>query len=548
MAMPLVELLSREAGASRQDLAVATLASGAANGVMIAVINQAAASARYGALNGRLLAIFLAALALYVLGLRFVFASATGVVEQMLMRMRVRLMQRIADAELLVLHEVGKPRIFQAITQDTTLISESQGMLVAAAHSVVMVGFTGIYVLTVSAPALLTIVGVIVAGVLLYLARGRELLRLVGAGTAESVRFLDLTSDLVDGLKEIRLSQARRSAVLAELRRVAVRLRDVTMRATSVYNENAVFSQAFFYILIAIIVFVLPRLVVGFAREVPELVATVLFVIGPLSTIVTAVPSLNKANEAARSLMALEGAIGRAGVEPVAPEASSTRVQPMVLRDTIECRGIVFGYPGSEADAFSIGPIDLIVRHGEITMVIGGNGSGKTTLLKVIAGLYTPAAGSLLLDEVTVTPERQASYREMFGAIFSDFHLFRRLYGVDASPDAVAARFDQMKIAGKIAYRDGGFSTVELSTGQRKRVALAVVLLEDRPVMIFDEWAAEQDPEFRASFYETLLPELRRAGKTLLVATHDDRYFAVADTIVKMEFGRVQTIERRDRR
>ena len=181
-------------------------------------------------------------------------------------------------------------------------------------------------------------------------------------------------------------------------------------------------------------------------------------------------------------------------------------------------------------------------------MCIGGNGSGKTTLLKVIAGLYTPTAGSLLLDEVTVTPERQASYREMFGAIFSDFHLFRRLYGVDASPDAVATRFDQMKIAGKIAYRDGGFSTVELSTGQRKRVAMAVALLEDRPVMIFDEWAAEQDPEFRASFYETLLPELRRAGKTLLVATHDDRYFAVADTIVKMEFGRVQTIERRDRR
>jgi len=134
--------------------------------------------------------------------------------------------------------------------------------------------------------------------------------------------------------------------------------------------------------------------------------------------------------------------------------------------------------------------------------------------------------------------------RELFGGIFSDFHLFSKLYGVTPDTDAIAAHLDRMRIADKVGY-DDGFTTRDLSTGQRKRVAMLVTLLEDRPVLVFDEWAAEQDPEFRHYFYEELLPELKAAGKTLLIATHDDRYFGVADLVVKMEMGVVASTKRR---
>jgi putative ATP-binding cassette transporter len=541
--IPLTELLIRETAVSRRDVAAAVLVSGAANTAILAIINAASAAAAHGRLDLRLLLMFGVAMALYVLGLGYTFDAATRAIEQALARVRVRLMERIAGSELLLLQKVGKPRIFQTITQDTSLISESQGLLVAAGHSVVMVACTGIYVLTVSLPAFLGIAAVVTAGILLYLGRSRHMARLLADSSAEEVRFVGIAGDLVDGLKEIKLSHARRDALLDEVADAAVRLRTLKVQATTLYNRNAVFSQCFFYLLIAIIVFVLPRLLDGFGLAVPELVATVLFVIGPLSTIVTAVPAFTKANAAAASLMALEREIGNeADQEPPDPLAPT----PLSFAHEIACRGIEFRYPGgSEEGAFHIGPIDLAIRHGEITIFIGGNGSGKTTLLKVLAGLYMPTAGSLGLDGQPVAPGRMPEYRGMFGAIFSDFHLFRKLYGVPAAADAIAAQFSQLHIADKVAYSKDGFSTTQLSTGQRKRVAMAVALLEDRPVLIFDEWAAEQDPEFREYFYHKLLPDLRQAGKTLLVATHDDRFFDVADAIVKLELGRVQSIHRK---
>ena len=79
------------------------------------------------------------------------------------------------------------------------------------------------------------------------------------------------------------------------------------------------------------------------------------------------------------------------------------------------------------------------------------------------------------------------------------------------------------------ASRTGEFNTVDLSTGQRKRLALIVSLLEKRPILLLDEWAADQDPEFRRKFYFDLLPALHRAGVTVVVVTHDDRYLDEMD-------------------
>jgi putative ATP-binding cassette transporter len=176
---------------------------------------------------------------------------------------------------------------------------------------------------------------------------------------------------------------------------------------------------------------------------------------------------------------------------------------------------------------------------------VGGNGSGKTTFLKVLAGLYAPTVGALMVDGELVSERNLQDYRELFGAIYNDFHLFRKLYGVPAEAAAIEAELDRMRIIDKVTYGADGFSTLDLSSGQRKRIAMAVLLLEDRPILIFDEWAAEQDPDFRRFFYEALLPELKARGRTLVVATHDDRYFGVADMVVTMEQGRVNSIRGR---
>jgi putative ATP-binding cassette transporter len=122
--------------------------------------------------------------------------------------------------------------------------------------------------------------------------------------------------------------------------------------------------------------------------------------------------------------------------------------------------------------------------------------------------------------------------------------LFGKLYGLrDLDPGQVNALLERMQLDTKTAYVDGRFTSLNLSTGQRKRMGLLIALLEDKPICVFDEWAAEQDPEFRSYFYEELLHQLKEEGKTIIAVSHDDRYFHHADKIIKMEYGQLVKID-----
>jgi putative ATP-binding cassette transporter len=215
-------------------------------------------------------------------------------------------------------------------------------------------------------------------------------------------------------------------------------------------------------------------------------------------------------------------------------------------KPTIKANNIVYEYGAQAAgEVFHIGPLSFTIEPGEIIFIVGGNGSGKSTLLKVLTGLYQPSAGELYVDDVCVTPTNVAAYREMISAIFSDFHLFAKVNGLlDVDEALVNNKLEAMHLEGKTAFVDQKFTNRNLSTGQRKRLAMIVALLEDRPIYVFDEWAADQDPEFRKYFYEELLPTLKQRGKTVIAVSHDDRYFHCADRVVTMELGQIRSIER----
>ena len=170
--------------------------------------------------------------------------------------------------------------------------------------------------------------------------------------------------------------------------------------------------------------------------------------------------------------------------------------------------------------------------------LIGGNGSGKTTLLKLLTGLYYPDSGTIALDERILDKTTYQAYRELFALIFDEFHLFDRLYGLDSiNSKKVNDLLRLMELDAKTEVLDEGFTNIQLSTGQRKRLAMIVALLDDRPIYVLDEWAADQDPHFRKYFYDVLLYELKEQGKTIIAVSHDDRYFHVADRVLKMEYG-----------
>jgi putative ATP-binding cassette transporter len=254
------------------------------------------------------------------------------------------------------------------------------------------------------------------------------------------------------------------------------------------------------------------------------------------------IPMLAQVNVTVDNLQRLETTLDEGLAKSAEHEASP--LTDLSAFHAIRLEGIRFTYfdPGGNA-TFQIGPIEGEVRRGEILFLVGGNGSGKTTFLKLFTALYWPAQGGIRVDEVEIGPANIQSYRNLFSAIFSDFHLFDKLHGLhDAAPDRVNALLRLMEISHKTAFADGRFTNTHLSTGQRKRLALVVSYLEDKPVYVFDEVGADQDPQFRRYFYETLLPELKNAGKTVVVVSHDDRYFHVGDRVLQMDYGQLSEL------
>jgi putative pyoverdin transport system ATP-binding/permease protein len=208
----------------------------------------------------------------------------------------------------------------------------------------------------------------------------------------------------------------------------------------------------------------------------------------------------------------------------------------------LELVRVMHSYHSEKEDSnFILGPISLILHPGELVFLVGGNGSGKSTLAKIITGLYFPEAGEIRLNGKLIGNRNRDDYRQMFSAVFADFCLFDTLLGLNAPNLDTRAReyLTQFHLNHKVKIENGNLSTTSVSQGQRKRLALLTAYLEDRPIYLFDEWASDQDPQFKAVFYTELLPELKARGKTVLVITHDDKYFHLADRILKLEDGRL---------
>lgn len=191
---------------------------------------------------------------------------------------------------------------------------------------------------------------------------------------------------------------------------------------------------------------------------------------------------------------------------------------------------------------FLLGPIDLSVKSGELIFIVGSNGSGKSTLAKLITGLYTPRSGNIFLNDTPITAANIEWYRQHFATTFSDVYLFDRYLGLaDPQIDREIGKYlKEFQLDRQVSVNNGVLSTTSLSQGQRKRLALLTAFLEDRPIYLFDEWASDQDPVFREIFYQQMLMQLKERGKLVIVITHDDRYFHLADRILKLNYGRVE--------
>ncbi len=349
---------------------------------------------------------------------------------------------------------------------------------------------------------------------------------------------LDVLRDQQHGAVALRLHQARARDVDGTYRGLSTRLRAVRARIWSGYFERQFAYNAIVYALLGINVFVLPAFVELDHNAVRDTNIAVLFLFLAIVRLVFAVPKISRGAQAVRRLDALGLQLDDDALEPADHAVGRGRFADF---RRIDVEGLTFAYPDIRGrDGFVAGPVSAAFQRGELVFVTGHNGSGKSTFLKMLCGLYARDEGEIRVDGETIETEDLPHLRALFGTILVDHHLFDRVVDGGGESDArAAALLDEMGLTGKTAIEGGRVSEIDLSTGQKKRLAMVIARLRDRPIMLFDEWAADQDPGFRAWFYHTLLPRLRDAGKLVIVVTHDDQYFGLADRTLHFADGRL---------
>lgn len=488
--------------------------------------------------------------------------------------LQVRLSRQILATELKTLEGLGLPRLLVVLTEDIQAIATAAGIVPVIVINIASAATCMVYIAWLSWQVLaLVFLLTLVASVSCrwFLVQGQKGLN---AAREQQDRLFQHFRTLVDGVKELKLQYFGRADFLQrDLELTAQRVKRANTVGLSLYAILDSWGRFIYFFAVGLILFALPRWI-GISPETRfTYVLTFTYLLGPMESLVNKLPFLSRASIALNKIERLGLSLDQ-DLKAIAPPP------PAVDRPQLELQGVTHIYRLAKGEKlaegesagkgdlaqvglrdrakdqeltdqeFTFGPIDLAVYPGELIFIVGGNGSGKSTLAKLLTGLYPPTSGVIRLNGQSIDDTNREWYRQHFSVVFSDFYLFERLLesaqdGDEGTLDKSAldksalAYLKKLQLDHKVSIKAGQFSTTALSQGQRKRLALLRAYLEDRPIYLFDEWAADQDPTFRDIFYTQLLPELKAKGKIVFAISHDDRYFHLADRLLKLDYGSV---------
>lgn len=535
--MHILQLLKGSPPTDLKRIVFVTGLAGLANAVLIALVNMAAEHAATAhPVSVRLVLLYLIAFAIYYMTNRASLLEANSLMQERLGQLRLRVTDKVRRAELRSLERLERGEIDATLAQEINHLSQDVPLLVSAAQSLVLLVFCLLYIATLSMISFIVVTAATLAALGVFWLRRESLNRRFRAVHAREAEMLEGLRGFTDGFQEIRLNADKNDQLYAHFTEVVDRLEAENVGAGGQRVVLLMFSNAFLYGLLGVVVLVLPIFFEGYTAIIYKIAAAAMFCVGPVAAVASAGHLLTRAEAGLAHVHRLEQRLDEGIAPATAPAPHPSRFQGF---QTIAFEGAKFSYVDARGDVtFTTGPWDFTLRRGELVFLVGGNGAGKSTTMKLLSGLYTMDAGRLLVDGVPVDQESRQPYRELFSAIFADFHLFDRLHGLEGvDPAVVKALIARMELSEKVDFVDGRFTTLDLSTGQRKRLAMIASLLEAREIYLFDEWAADQDTHFRDVFYTEILPQLKREGRTVVVVTHDDRYWHLCDRRVVMDLG-----------
>ncbi len=450
-------------------------------------------------------------------------------------RLRRSLYDRIANTSIAALEQRTSGQLIQTLTTDVQRIVGGAGMIPEVLIQVsTFVGLMG-FLSYLNTKVFTFVLCSIVFGVVTYQLPMMFGVRYFIRARNHMDELQEGFKGLVEGAKELKLNRAKQQDFLQrQLLDQEDKVIHYEKTGFTIVKLAQNYGDLISYFSMGVIAFIYINYHAISVAELTGVIMVLLYITGPVAAMLNVLPEFARAKVSLNKVQAL--------FDELPIETGNKELTEAPKWQSLSLNNIRYQHLGGGASkSFSIGPINAQIKRGEITFIVGGNGSGKSTLSKVLSLHYPATSGDIAFDDIPLTPDNLNSYRQQIACIYSDYYLFKQVHGrfgdEDKLKQQVDALLELLELKGKVQFQDGSFSSLKLSDGQRRRLALLVAFLDDKDLYVFDEWAADQDPHFKKVFYFDILPSLKARGKAVVAISHDDRYFHIADQILMMEDG-----------
>jgi len=536
--LKLLTFLKNESTIPFHRVAFMSIVTGLSNSLLLAIINHAANFIAKREITTQYFFMYFIVLALFLYAQWFSMSEAISLIEEAVANLRIRLSNKLRHVDLSFYERKSVNILYNRLTGDNSALSNAIPQITVAVQFSTLVFFSLIYMAFISPISFFIAVSGILCGYFYFLMLSKKIKESTVDIINYETEYFGSLSSLLNGFKEIKINQTKSESLYKTLVNNAIKARDIKILLGKMQVRTMGAGRIVICTIIPILIFIVPMYSHEQTINIFKITATMLFIYGPVTILFDVIPLVSEVNALLDYIYGLEKDIDAAIHQGKRhPEVSYAEFKELNINN------LAFSYPKQKkSDAFSIGPISEKISAGELIFIIGGNGSGKSTFLKLLVGLYYPTKGDITVDKTLIDDDSYQDYRELFSIIFTDFYLFDQLYGIEGiEEEKVNYWLKKMQMNTITRFKEGRFTNTDLSTGQRKRLAFIAAILEDKPILILDEFAADQDPVFRKYFYEVILKELKVMGKTVIAVTHDDHYFHIPDRVLKMDSGLLMT-------
>ena len=457
-------------------------------------------------------------------------------------REELAILKRLKECSYNNFEKIGIEKVYTAL-DDSKVLGGMPDLLLTLLNSSIII-FCGLGFLLYTFPIGFVMVFIIITILFLfYWYRNIEIQRDLNKLRDAHDEFHKYLRDFLFGVKELKTNHDRNDSVFRDyITKNRKKTQALDLKTLLKYIVNEITGSYSWYLVLFVIMFVFPVLFEFNNEKSTTFIMVIFYLMGPVSALIGSIGTVTRIKIAFERIDEFQ----KSTSAKLAFDKLSKNNNDLLHFLSIEFRDVYYEHVDKDnRTKFSLGPLNLIINKGEVIFITGGNGSGKSTFMYILAGLYKPVSGTILLNGKAV--ESSGYLSNYISSVFTDHHLFSENYD---NIDFTKSNKELQRLIALVKLESiinlshkNNLIDHNLSRGQRKRMSLIYALIEDKPLMVLDEWAAEQDPYFKKYFYEEILPYLKERGKTVIAITHDNQYFDGAERHINFEFGKINKDE-----